>query len=538
MNHPISRNVTALLLTLLLSGLAALGHAAGELRYRSETGDTLALIAESMLVSPATNLEQLRALNPELGEGRLPRGTVVRIPLSMLERIPRSGVVVAAVGEASVDGREARSGMRFGSDSTLRTGASGQMTLRLPDGSELFLPARSSARVERLAGRAGTRSQDTRIRLQEGRLESRVAPQRGPTARYRIETPTAVIGVRGTDFRVAWDEDHRTARAEVTEGRIAVSQRRGSHRVLAAGQGLLLPPTGPGSKVDLPAAPELPAELPSLFVRSTLRVPLPPLGELAAWRVQVVASGGEQAGAVLADQRETGSEVRIASLDDGDYQLLVRGIDPRGVEGLEARHPFSISARPEPPFYTEPANGKASAGEVRLSWTGAPEAHTYRVEVAGPDGFDAGDTIRRDTSETRLSVPLEAGTFQWRVASVAQDGRVGPWSDPMPLSVRPRQGTPTLVEVDRAQLHFVWPAVGGARYEYELATDPAFSQRVASGDSDASQTAIARPKGGVYYMRVRSVDPDGFRGSWSGAQRVEVPSDFPWLLFALPILAL
>lgn len=538
MIHPISRrNVATLLMLFALLGVHDAAHAASELRYRSEAGDTLALIAQGMLVNPAANLQQLRTLNPHLGDGRLPRGTVVRIPVSMLEKIPRSGVVAAVVGEAQVDGREARAGMRFGTGSALRTGEGGQMTLHLPDGSELVLPARSSARVERLSGRSGTASQDTRIKLDAGRLESRVAPQRGPAARYRIDTPTAVIGVRGTDFRVVWDAERKTARAEVTEGRVAISPRRGGQRLVAAGRGLVLPATGPASAVVLPSAPAL-GSLPATFLRSAVRLPLPPLGDMAAWRVRVVATGGENAGAVFIDQRETGADVRIASLPDGEYQLLVRAIDANGVEGFEARHAFAMQARPEPPFYTEPASGKVSAGDVQLSWTGAPEAHAYRVELAGADGFAAADVVRREAKETRLSIPLAAGAFQWRIASLSHDGRVGPWSDPMPLEVRPAQGAPTLVDVDRERLHFIWSAGNGQRYDYEFATDPDFLQPIASGSTDSSHAALPRPARGVYYMRVRAVDSDGFMSGWSGAQRVEVPSDFPWLLFALPILAL
>lgn len=538
MVSPISRRDAAtLLMVLALLGARDAAHAADELRYRSEAGDTLAVIAQSLLVNPAVNLAQLRARNPHLGEGRLPRGTVVRIPVSMLEKIPRSGVVAAVVGEAQVDGREARAGTRFGAGSVLRTGEGGQMTLRLPDGSELFLPARSSAQVERLSGRAGTASQDARIKLDAGRLESRVVPQRGPAARYRIDTPTAVIGVRGTDFRVAWDAERNTARAEVTEGRIAISPLRGGQRLVAAGRGLVLPATGPASAVALPPAPTL-GSLPVAFSRSAVRLPLPPLGDMAAWRVRVVATDGGNAGAVLVDQRETGTDVRIASLPDGEYQLLVRAIDAHGVEGLEARHAFAMQARPEPPFYTEPASGKASAGDVELSWTGAPEARAYRVELAGDGGFAALDTVRRETTETRLSVALAAGVFQWRIASLSHDGRMGPWSDPMPLEVRPAQGTPTLVDVDHARLHFIWSAGNGQRYDYEFASDPDFSHRIAAGSTGSSHAALPRPGRGVYYMRVRSVDSDGFMSGWSGAQRVEVPSDFPWLLFALPILAL
>lgn len=532
------RNAAALTLALALTSLFDIAQAASELRYRSEAGDTLSLIAESMLANPAANLPRLRALNPGLGDGRLPAGTEVRIPTSMLDKIPRSGVVVAAAGEARVDGREAEAGMRFGAGSAFTTGESGQMTLRLPDGSELFLPARSRAQVERLAGRSGSRGQDARIRLDRGRLESRVAPQRGPAARYRIETPTAVIGVRGTDFRVIWDDQRHTALAEVTEGRVAVSTRRNGQRLVDAGQGLLLPPDAPASRVKLPAAPVLPDGLPKSFSRSAIRLPLPPLGELSAWRVMVVATSGVQSGAVFVDQRETGNDARIANLPDGNYHLLVRGIDGRGVEGLEARHAFTMQARPEPPFYTQPASGKATAGEVLLSWTGAPEAESYRLEVAGPDGFDAASVIRRQTGETRLSVPLQVGAYQWRIASVSPDGRTGPWSDPMPLSVRPSQGAPTLVEVERERLHFIWSASDGQRYDYEFAADPDFSQVLASGSTGSSHAALQRPGRGIYYMRVRAVDSDGFKGGWSGAQRVEVPSDFPWLLFALPILAL
>lgn len=524
-------------LALFMTGLAPAALAADEIRYRTEPGDTLVGLGNSMLTRPG-DWVRIQQLNDIADPLRLPVGTELRIPVSLLNPLPRSGVVAAVAGDARVDGREATAGMRVGSGSELTTGDDGHITLQLPDGSELALPARSSARIERLNGFRTNSSQDLRLRLDNGRVESRVARQRGPSARYRIDTPTAVIGVRGTDFRVAWDESEKLSITEVTQGSVAVTSKSGQASRVKAGRGIAIAQgAGSSGPVALPRAPELGA-LPAAFDRPVFRFPLPDLAGNDAWRVRVTPIGPLPA-PTLFDALVAGSEVRIAGLADGDYQLTVRGVDSRGLEGFDAVHAFRLKARPEPPFsFFPPVGGNASAGAVVLGWTGAPEAESYLFELA-PNGRFVGEaSVRRELAANRTKVELAPGQYVWRVASVRANGDRGPWSDPVPLEVRPAQDAPTDVVVDGGTISFAWSGRPGQTFEYQLGRDSGFESLLASGSTDVPEISLARPGSGVHYIRVRSIDPDGFVSEWSGAHKVDLGFGFPWPLFVIPLLAL
>jgi hypothetical protein len=49
---------------------------------------------------------------------------------------------------------------------------------------------------------------------------------------------------------------------------------------------------------------------------------------------------------------------------------------------------------------------------------------------------------------------------------------------------------------------------------------------------------LDRPDSGAYYLRVRTVDADGFQNPYGPPQLLKVPSDWVWWLALLPLLAL
>lgn len=520
-------------------------QAADEMIYRVEPGDTLMRLGKALLARP-DDWVKVQRLNKVADPRRIPVGTELRIPLALLQPFPRSAQVSAVAGEALVDGRAAEVGTRVGAGSALETGAGGHIAIELPDGSQLVLPARSKARIERLHGYGGTDAQTVDLSLEEGRVESQVAPQRGPAARYRVDTPTAVIGVRGTDFRVGWDSEHATSRAEVTAGSVVASAAAtGSTRTLESGYGLV---TRAGAvraeAVALLPAPDLSA-LPTLFERPLIRVPLPELDGARQWRVQVTRADAPVP--VLFDQRVDEDAARIPDLSDGEYRLLVRGIDGSTLEGFDAEHRFRLKARPEPPFTSLPQDGsKTSAGKVALTWTHAPEATHYIVEVAhvtaaaAPDAADvfAAPARREVTNSSAMTLELEPGEHAWRVASVRADGDQGPWSDPVSFTVRPLQALPEPPEIGKDAMTFRWVSEPEQRFEYQISRDAAFSGIVSEGELAVPELVVQRPAPGTYYLRIRAIDADGFVNAWTGAQRVEVPADPPWWMMLAPLLLL
>lgn len=100
------------------------------------------------------------------------------------------------------------------------------------------------------------------------------------------------------------------------------------------------PETSGAIVVTLLLAPD-PSDLPALFNRPLVRVSLPP--QIGGVRVQIAAD--ESFDKTVRDQCfESGAEVRIVDLEDGQWYLRVRRIDDREVEGsiapvcLHSRH--------------------------------------------------------------------------------------------------------------------------------------------------------------------------------------------------------
>jgi len=58
---------------------------------------------------------------------------------------------------------------------------------------------------------------------------------------------------------------------------------------------------------------------------------------------------------------------------------------------------------------------------------------------------------------------------------------------------------------------------------------------------DGAEARFKRPKGGAYYMRVKTVDSDGTEGAFGTVQKIEVPAGAGerwWMLLFLPLIVL
>lgn len=526
---------------LSLSFASAPLRAADDLRYTVVPRDTLIGIGERLLAQPG-DWRRVQAINRVDDPYRLQPGRVLRIPAGLLKPDPLDALVESVTGEVLINGQPARAGMRLALTQPLRTGADGYAVLVLPDESRLVVKPDSSLRLETLQRDRVQGRQASRIELQSGRVDNRVQPQRGPAARYEIRTPTAIIGVRGTEFRATVGADGKAARIEVTEGSVLAGQvRRGPlQRGLAvpAGHGAVLGEGATQRSLPLLPRPEL-SGIPLLFERPLMRVPLPSSAAAQAHRVLVLPAGEGNWGRILHEQTVSGREARIPGLPDGDYRLVLRAIDARGLEGMDAGLDVRLKARPEPPFATQPRAGGKQRGEaVQLAWTGQAGIARYRIEIAGAGGF-ANPVYRHEAvDDTQLSVPLPPGDYQWRLGSIRPDGDRGPWGDAQSFTLGAPQAAPDAPSLDDAGLNFAWPGEPGQRFAFELAEDAGFTRVLERREVAEPKLNLPSPGGGTYYVRVRATDADGFVGEWSSTQQFDVPYNWKWLLLLTPLLLL
>ena len=203
---------------LMLSGAATL---AADWVYTVRPGDNLRDLGE-------THLSSMKYWNPLLQHNGIsdPRqispGSRLKFPVAWMKRQPAGATVVQLRGEvllvSAADGntRPLTVNTRLYSGDLVRTGPNGNLSIRFADGSELLVLSDSEVIMDSLSAYGTTGMVDTRVRLQGGRVDTRVEPGQGPGSRYQIITPAAVAAVRGTEFRVSADTDRPVARSAPT----------------------------------------------------------------------------------------------------------------------------------------------------------------------------------------------------------------------------------------------------------------------------------------------------------------------------------
>lgn len=530
-------------LNALVGALIGLPVAAAEMpgfyRYTAAPGDTLIGIGATMLRRP-DDWRQVQRINRIANPYRMAVGTPLRIPLSMMRSDPVTARVAQTQGEVSGKRGPLEAGARIGAGDEVVTGDNGSTTIELSDGSLLTLQPGSRLGVETLSVLHGTDLQDAQLRLNSGRVETQAAKQRGPAARFRILTPTAAVGVRGTQFRVGTGEAGAapgTTRAEVTEG--AVGVEAGKARLpLKEGFGVVAAAGSIAKPVALLAPPAI-APTAAMQERPLVRVPFAAVTGARAYRAQIAADASFRP--ILAQAVFASTEAKFGDLVDGNYHVRVRAIDASGLEGRDADLAFRLKARPEPPFASQPQNkAKLRAEGVTFAWAQAGDANYYAFQLARDAAFADPVLTEERVGDTKLATggKLAPADYFWRVRSVRADGDAGPWGDVQRFQLRPPPANPEPARIDDNSLSFSWPAEPGQSFEFQLAMDESFSQPIEARTLSEPTITLPKPGSGTYFMRVRAIDPDGYVGPYTAAQKIEIPHAKPWwlLLLLVPLL--
>jgi hypothetical protein len=520
-------SITGLLAAVLLMGAASGAARAQDFVYVVRPGDTLIGIGARWLTD-SRKWVQLVKPNKISDPDYIRPHQSLRIPLQLMRSETERATVVHVQGKAEIDGgRTLARGDSIGAGADLTTGADGYVTLELADGSRLTLPAQSRLRVLELTRYSNTELRVSRVSVVTGRIEALVKKLGSSGDRFEVDTPTAAIGVRGTDFRAGVGASAAAVRAEVLDGAVGLRStlRQSDAEVpVAAGYGAV---ADAGGKVSAPVpllgAPNV-AQLPRLQERLLVRFQLEPVAGVAAYRAQAVRAA--QPDEVMNEQVAAGNEIRMANLADGDYVLQLRAIDALGLEGRESQHAFRLKARPEPPFTAAPPNrGKLRATGVEFSWATVVGAARYRFQLAQDERFATlVDEVRATQNVAYSMASLAPGEYHWRVASIRADGDQGPFGDVQRFQLLPPPRNPDPPREEGNQLVFSWGAEPGQTFEFQLARDPAFGDVVANLKLREARVPLDRPGAGRYYMRVRAIDADGYVGPYTATQSFELPN--------------
>lgn len=139
-----------------------------------------------------------------------------------------------AIGQATevarntlLDGQGARRAIERGdavaANNTILTDAQGKAAFRFVDETRLSVGPNSSVRLDKFVFDGETTPSSFVIRASKGLL--RFSTGRGEHEAYRIQTPAATIGVRGTNFDVKIEGED--VRVSVTDGEVVLCPNRG-----------------------------------------------------------------------------------------------------------------------------------------------------------------------------------------------------------------------------------------------------------------------------------------------------------------------
>lgn len=518
---------------------------ANEWIYRMQQGDNLWNLTERHL----TDLKfviPLQRLNHIQNPFQIPPGTEIRIPIQWTRQQSSSALVLRVSGEAQLKRQGLAQplpvvdGMQIFPGDAISTGEDAFVTFEFADQSILRLQDNSELRFERLEILGNSAVVSTEVNLRKGRTESLVPKNSPVNSRFRIITPSAVSSVRGTDFRVETKDDHKSM-SEVIGGLVQVSNQHQSIRI-PSGFGVVAEANSNSlQSVPLLPPPDL-SETPSLYERIPLNIPVKPLLRANGYRAQIALDEGFKQ--LITDFDTANLPIKGGELPDGDYWLRIRGRDALGLEGLEAKLPIRVNARPEPPFIIAPQrDAVVESQSPELQWAYQPEVAHYIISITRKNrDFSTPIIYESEVKGNRyqLNQVLEPGDYLWKIAAVSAVEGMGPYNEP--LSFRIPVPGPALesTNVGDQNISFSWAVTESGQYShFQFARDEDFKQLVVDTLVYESKITLPRQDSGRYYLRIKIIEADGTQGSFSPAQIIEIPSKYPyWLFLLLPLIGL
>jgi hypothetical protein len=446
-------------------------------RYTIKPGDTLIHFSRAHLINP-DDWVKLQALNQIKDPYRMPIGSILRVPLSLLKQSPAKAEVIHIAGQAEWLQSQGvyiplTTGQTLGPGAQIRTLNSSQITLGFADGSRTTLGSNGLLVLDTLSLYSGGAMVDTKLRLQHGQTETLANPKRMKGNAMQIITPSAIAAVRGTQFRVDADKDSTTQ--ATLHGQVA----------LAAVDSEVLVSEGFGSQATLGQAPIspvplLPAVNTSKMIATVSKLPAVfdwPIDQGAkAWHTKLSTTPDMQN--LVAESTVTEPKLMINQLPEGRYYLSVRAIDQYGIAGLDATHGFNVELSPQTPAALYPQHGQLIRELMpTFRWQADTSATAYAVEVSMDKGFKQPIVQARvNQANMALQQALQAGKYHWRIAAIAPSNgteKQSAWTT-MSFNVKPLPDAPDISQMQvKVRQNRVFIAIPSppAPYQYQFNLD-------------------------------------------------------------------
>lgn len=485
--------------------------------YTLRPGETFPDTAKDLL-APGFSPKQLLQYNGLANSTLVSAGDSIHIPLAWLKRQPDPARVLSSSGTVQfISGADGRR-RPLTPDTLIRVGdailsGSGTATIGLADGSEVRVSPNSRLEFNRLTQYGKSGMVDTRLRLLEGEVHTRVKPVVGGGARFEISTPSAVAAVRGTAFTL--QASPAGTHLQVTEGVVEFGPP-GKTRPIPAGYSaqvaagahteLAIHRLAPAPKVN-PIAPRL-NRLPAKLAWADSQAP--------GYQLDIFETSS---GRWIESKEVHGNSFDISQLDNGDYNIHLAALNNRGVAGMPAVIPVEVDLQARAASLISPADGgKASDDMPEFRWQLNGNNELARVEVAEDDNFRELIASSEWAPETSAlpSKPLSPGQYYWRVVTEAGGNSVAT-SKPRTVIIKGSLPPVRIISVNYvdSQVRVFWEKVDTAReYRLQLSEEPGFNNIIKEATVADTTAALRLIPGRRYFVRLKALSDGPLTSRW------------------------
>ena len=464
-------------------------------------------------------------------------GTILKIPVSWLKHQPAPALAASVSGNTMLRRHLESQYSILEKDTSLRVGDEittydGSVLIKFADNSILRLSPNSNLIFNRLTRYGKTGMADTRLRLQKGRISTRVTPLNHQGSRYEINTPSAVAAVRGTAFRLM--AKNTVTQLEVTEGIVNLSNASQSIEV-NAGKGASLH-TGSSRfvSVDLPKilTPQSAVNNTNIAVTKTDQLPVTlkwlEQKETTTYFYQLFKESEE--GELLDSSFLKKPEIKLNHLTNGTYLVAMRAIDNKGFNGLDHQISVVIGMIAKPATLLNPASNTTLDSDMpEFTWQYNSKNELSQLQLA--KDFDFTELV--STSEyapdnaTLPNDSLLPGEYYWRVQTLAGGNSIA-YSDVRRLQIRGMLPQSKIISVNYAEnrAKVFWNTVPQAEhYVLQLAEDRRFEKIIHEDTLTNTNANIKLTQGKRYFARVKGVGNHLFTSEFSTGKELHLPSN-------------
>ncbi|PID44374.1 MAG: hypothetical protein CSB48_01975 [Proteobacteria bacterium] len=500
-------------------------NSTGDWEYRLRPSDSIWSVANDYL-KPGKSWVDLVRHNHISAPGKTAPGTLLQIPFNWLKVQPAPALTVSITGEVLIKkSQETRwkpllpkQHLRVGD--TIKT-VNGSVLIRFADQSVLRLDKNTKVVFNRLSQFGKSGMTDTGLRLEKGRVSTKVAPVKVNGSRYEISTPSAVAAVRGTEFRL--HTNGRQTDLEVVEGTVNLSSP--SETVdIPAGYTIGTSGSGKLSTAARLLPPPSVRQIPSPVTRLPVTITWNEVNGAQKYQYSLY-KGSQHDGNLILRRMTPTPRITLNHLNNGAYTLTMRAITGSGIHGMDQVQPLRIKIPAITATLISPVDGEQfNDTSPVFRWKPITSNVQARLQVAVSEDFsepviDSGYIYQHNRS---LDTTLKPGHYYWRVLTRA-GGEGITSSEVRTFAISGSLEKPKIISIDykNGNATVSWEAVTAAEsYTVQLSSSHSFGTILQEKTTNETSLPLKMKPGMSCYLRIRATGSRYYRPSTSDITRV------------------